>query len=119
MVPKEKTNFQTLLVELEDANLHQLRNRQVLQPSVLHARKEIGSDVKDADLNQFIDGRLISESSNFADFGGVYSLDFQSDQLVGVGQGITKRRDALCIGGIEKMRRAIRLSIVMHLIPAC
>ena len=46
--------------ELKDPNLYQLRNREILQTASFHVPDEIWRDFEDANLNQLVEGGLIS-----------------------------------------------------------
>src|ERR1700679_1831272 len=53
-----------LIGELEDADLHQLGDGQVFEAAVFHVVNEIGSDLEDADLDEFVEAGLVAETAN-------------------------------------------------------
>src|SRR6185437_11487184 len=73
-----------LLGKLEDADLHELGDGEVFEAAVLHAANEIGRDFKDANLDEFVEGRLIAQGANLLHFVGVDSLDLEADEFVGI-----------------------------------
>ena len=75
-----------LFGEFKDSDLHEFCDGEVLEAAILHAANEVRRDFEDTDLNEFIERRLISESANLLDFVGIDSLDFERDELVGVGK---------------------------------
>src|ERR1700759_3655592 len=92
---------QTSFVQLEDPNLHELGDGEVFEAALLHALDEFRGDLEDANLDQLVEGGLVSEGADLADFLGIDALYFEADQLVGIGHLVAEGGDSMNVLRID------------------
>src|SRR5579863_7027564 len=90
-----------LLVQLEDPDLDELGYGEVLESAILHVADKLRGNVKNPDLDQLVESRLIPQTANLPDFISVDALHLERDQLVGIGHFVAHRCQAVDVIGIH------------------
>src|SRR5215471_4178937 len=99
--PQWREGWIRLLVQLEDANLHQFADGKVVQPASSHALNKLRSHLEDAHLDQLIERGFVAQRANLFDLYRIHLVHPHRDQLFRRRSRIPQRCHALNISGID------------------